>query len=147
MFNKKNIITRIVNVQRRFTRRITGMNNLEYEQRVMALKLPRLEYSRARRVMTETFKIIHSYYDHETVCSLFKLYESAGTRGHTFKLHKKTVLTNQYARFFLLTEMPSNTLLAGPLNSLKNHLDKIGTEYIWHKVTDENKPGQFTKHS
>ena len=50
--------------------------------------------------MIETFKIIHGYYDHETVCSLFKLYESAGTRGHPFKLHKKTVLTNQHAHFF-----------------------------------------------
>ena len=54
----------------------------------MALKLPSLEYRRARGDMIETFKIIHGYYDHETVCSLFKLYESAGTRGHPFKLRK-----------------------------------------------------------
>ena len=60
-------------------KRITGMNNREYEQRLMALKLPSLEYRKARGDMTETFKIIHGYYDHETVCSLFKLYESAGT--------------------------------------------------------------------
>ena len=66
----------------------------------MALKLPSLEYRRARNSMFETFKIIHGYYDHETVCSLFKLNESAGTRGHPFKLHKKIVLTNQYAHFF-----------------------------------------------
>ena len=94
-------ITRIENVQRRFNRRITGMNNLEYEQRLMALKLPRFKYRRARGDMIETFKIIHGYYDHETVCSLFnfKLYESAGTRGHPSKLHK-TVLTNQYAHYF-----------------------------------------------
>ena len=32
------------NVQRRFTERITGINNLEYEQRLMVLKLPSLEY-------------------------------------------------------------------------------------------------------
>ena len=85
---------------RRFIKHITGMNNLEYEQRLMALKLPCLEYRRARGDMTETFKIEHGYYDQETVCSLFKQYESAGTRGHPFKLHKKTVLTNQYAHFF-----------------------------------------------
>ena len=76
-------ITRIENVQRRFTKRITAMNNLEYEQRLMALKLPSLEYRRARGDMIETFKIIHGYYDHETVCSLFKLYESAGTTERT----------------------------------------------------------------
>ena len=42
--------------------------------------------------MILTFKIIHGFYDPETVCSLFKLNESAGTRGHPFKQHKKTVL-------------------------------------------------------
>ena len=109
---------------------ITGMNNLEYEQRPMALKLPSLECRRARGDMIETFKIIHGYYDHETVCSLFKLHESAGTSGHTFKLHKKTVLTNQYAKLFTnrvinnWNSLPSNTVLAGALKSLKNLLDK-----------------------
>ena len=104
---------------------ITGMNNLEYEQRLMALKWPSLEYRRAGDDINETFKIIHDY-GHETVCSLFKLYESAGTRGHPFKLHK-TVLTNQYAHFlfFLLTvinnwnSLPSNTALEGTLNSFE----------------------------
>jgi len=48
---------------------ITGMNNLVYEQRLMALKLPRLEYSRARGDMIETFKKLYmlGYYDHETL--------------------------------------------------------------------------------
>ena len=97
-------IIRIENVQRCFTKRITDMKKPEYEQRLMALKLPSLEYRRARRDMIETFKVIHGYYDHETVCSLFKLNESAGTREHPFKLHKKAVLTNQYMLFCLLTE-------------------------------------------
>ena len=108
--------------------------------------------------MTETFKIIHGHYDHKIVCSLSKLYESAGTRGHPFKLHKKTILTNQYAHFFFtdsykqleqLALMPSNTVLAGTLNSFKILLvlDKHRKQYIWHKVNDENKPGQFMQHS
>ena len=50
--------------------------------RLIVLKLPSLEYGRARGDMIETFKIIHGYYDHETVCSLFKLNESAGARVH-----------------------------------------------------------------
>ena len=37
---------------RRFIKHITGMNNLEYEQRLMALKLPCLEYRRARGNMS-----------------------------------------------------------------------------------------------
>ena len=120
-------ITCTENVQRRFTKRITGMNNLEYEQRLLVLKKTSLEYRRARGDMIETLKIIlYGYHDHETVCSLFKLNESAGTRGHPFKLHKKTVLTNQYAHFFSNSvinnwnSLPSNIVLAGTLNSLKN---------------------------
>ena len=58
-------IARIKNVQRCFTKGITDMNNLEYEQRLMVRKLPSLEYIRARGDMTETFKIIHGYYDHK----------------------------------------------------------------------------------
>ena len=76
----------------------------------MALKLPSLEYRRARGDMTEIFKIIHGYYNHETVCSLFKLYESAGTRGHPFKLHQKTV-TNRVINSW--NSLPSNIVLAG----------------------------------
>jgi len=38
-------------------------------------------------------KIIHSFYDHETVCSFFKLTESAETRGYPLKILMKTVLT------------------------------------------------------
>ena len=118
LFNTK-ICNLIENVQRRFTKHITGMNNLEYEQRLMALKLPRLEYRRGRRDMIKTFRSIHDYYDHET--SLIKLYESVGTRGHPFKLHNKTVVTNQYAKFFTCrvinswNSLPFNIVLAGTL--------------------------------
>ena len=60
-------------------------------------------------------------------CS-WKVYESAGTRGHPFKLYKKTVLTNQYAHFFTnrvindWNSLPSNIVLAGTLNSFKTLL-------------------------
>ena len=54
--------------------------------------------------MTKTFEIIHGFYDPETICSLFKLNESAGTRGHLFELSKKIVLTNFLFTFVSLTE-------------------------------------------
>ena len=76
------------------------MNNLEYEQRVMALKLPRLEYSRARRVMTETFKIIHSYYDHETVpcLSCMNLLELEDTLSNYIK--RQFLLISMHVSFY-----------------------------------------------
>ena len=39
------------------------------------------------------------FHDPKTIYSLFKLNESVGTRGHPFKLCKKTVLNNQYGHF------------------------------------------------
>ena len=70
-------------------------------------------------------------------CSLFKLYKSAGTRGHPFKLHKKTVLTNQYAHIFTnrvinnWNSLPSNIVLTETLNSFKNLLDKCWNIIIY----------------
>ena len=48
---------------------ITGIKNVRqitHEQRLRVLTLPSLEYRRARDDMTETFKIIHGFYDTET---------------------------------------------------------------------------------
>ena len=84
------------------------MNNLEYEHRLMVLMehrlmvLPILEYRRARGDMNETFKIIHDFYDAETVCSLFKFSESAWTRGHFQPTQEDSSYTsNQYAILFI----------------------------------------------
>ena len=65
----------------------TGMNHLEYEQRLMVLKLPSLEHRRTTGDMIETFKIIHGYYDRETVlCS------------RLMKLLEQEVIPSNYAR-------------------------------------------------
>ena len=64
-------ITHIEN--RRFTK-----TSYWQQPKTNGTELPSLEYRKARGDMIETFKITHGYYDHETVCSLFTLYESAG---------------------------------------------------------------------
>ena len=45
------------NMQRCFSKCNTGMNNLEYKQRPMALKLPSLEHRRARGHTIETLTL------------------------------------------------------------------------------------------
>ena len=86
-----------------------------------------------RHAMQSKFKL-HTWLFWSWDCSLFKLYESAGTRGHPFRLHKKTVLTNQYAHFYFLffanrvikswDSLPSNNVLVGTLNSFRILLNK-----------------------
>lgn len=70
-----------------FTKRITGIWNLVYER--ILLKTPSLEYRITRGNMTKTFEIIHGFYDPKTICSLFKLNKSAGTRRQLFELSKE----------------------------------------------------------
>ena len=67
------------------------------------------------------------FYDPEPICSLLKLNKSDGTRGHPFKLCKKTVLTNQYEHFFFThrvinswNNLPSDIVLTRTLSSFKN---------------------------
>ena len=70
------------------------MNNHKYEQKLMVIKLPSLEYRTAGGDMTETLKMMHSFYNPGTVCSLFL------SLFTPFNLHKKTVLTYHYAHLF-----------------------------------------------
>ena len=85
----------------------------------MGLGMPRIQKSKRDNMNYERnfqkicFNIL--FYDPVSVTvhslTLFKLNEPAGTRGHPFKSHKKTVsystinydLTNQYAHIFINT--------------------------------------------
>ena len=52
----------IENIQRRTTKQVPELKNLEYGDRLRALKLPSLYYIRARGDMIETYKYIHGIY-------------------------------------------------------------------------------------
>ena len=91
----KKHITLIENVQRRFTKRIVGFGELEYNQRLAQLKLPSLEYRRCRGDMIEVFKITHGIYDSTTTSALFT-YNKAITRGHPYKFTKVSTNTTVF---------------------------------------------------
>ena len=66
----KKHMTKIENVQRKFTKHVKGIHNLSYENRLKKLKLPSLEYRQPRGDMIEVFKIIRNYYDYFSTPSL-----------------------------------------------------------------------------
>jgi len=74
-------------VQRRATKIVWGMENLDYEERLNRLGLMRLDRSRVRSDLLETFKIINEYYD-LTVATFFK-FNDAGRREHSKNLFKR----------------------------------------------------------
>ena len=133
---KKNIEL-IEGVQRRFTRRVIGMKGETYENRLLKLNLPSLEYRRARGDMIETYKILHKLYDPNTTKSLFSVNVSTGTRGHPLKLTKNACETNLFRNFFSnriinnWNNLPMEIVMAGTLNSFKNLLDKHWQKYMY----------------
>ena len=62
----KQDIDNIEKVQRHFTKRIDGLYNLSYHDRLKVLKLPSLEYRRMRGDLIETYKIVRGMYDVST---------------------------------------------------------------------------------
>ena len=122
---------KVEKVQRRFTKRIKGMKDLTYEDRLKALKLPSLEYRRLRGDLIEVFKTVHHINDPSTTSSLFKMYNNVCniTRGHDFKLGKCCPANKKHANFFTnrvinhWNNLPSNTVNAGTLCTFKVSID------------------------
>ena len=128
-------IDRIEAVQRRFTKRVCDVKDDEYDIRLQKLRLPSLEFRRARGDMIETYKILHEIYDSNTTSTLFSLNVSSGTRGHPYKITKLSCNTNLYQHFFTnriinnWNNLPPHIVMAKTLNSFKNLLDKHWQDY------------------
>ena len=122
-------IDRIEKIQRNFTKRICGLNHLDYTERLKNLNLPSLEYRRARGDMIETYKIMHGLYDSVTTKSLINRNITI-TRTSTNKLFKPRFITKQFQHFFSnriinnWNSLPEDIVCAKSLNVFKNALDK-----------------------
>ena len=96
-------IDQIEDVQRRFTKKIIGLTDMNYGERLVQLKLPSLEYRRLRGDLIEVYKILHSMYDVCTVSKLLSLVPKSDpirTRNHGLKLEKKRVNSRLFLNFF-----------------------------------------------
>ncbi|KAI8505108.1 hypothetical protein Bbelb_172170 [Branchiostoma belcheri] len=118
----------IENVQRRASKRVPGLNNLPYEERLKVLRLPTLVYRRIRGDMIMTYKYIHGKLDTEGC--LPKMQEKTRTRGNSLRLNKRSVKNNKRLFFYsnrVVTwwnSLPEEVVSAPSVNSFKNRLDK-----------------------
>ena len=95
-------------VQRLFTKRIIGLQNLEYPRRLELLKLPSLEYRRVRGDLIQVYKICQDLYDPITTKHLLELQNvpneptttNITTRAHPYKLTKTRPELKKYQYFF-----------------------------------------------
>ena len=118
----------IKKVQRRATKRIPGLHDLPYEQRLQMLKLPTLVYRRLHGDLINTYKYIHGKYD--TKPCIPGLVTSTRTRGHSLRLEKNSARTNKRLFFFSnrvvvwWNSLPEEVVTAPSVDSFKSRLDK-----------------------
>lgn len=82
-------IEAVEGVQRRASKLVPSLKNLNYEQRLRKLGLPTLTYRRMRGDMIETYKIVTGKYDEDVCEGIFLMRDGQGTRGHTKKIYKE----------------------------------------------------------
>ena len=103
--NQRKHVDEIEKVQRTFNKLISEVSNLEYEDRLILLNLPSLEFRRLRGNLIEMYKITHNIYDPKTTNDLFTYSENhQGIRQHDFKVNKRYINKQQY-KSFLQTEL------------------------------------------
>ena len=105
-----------------------GLRDLYYEERLKILEIPSMTYIRARGDMIEAFKYTHEMYNVEQI---LEPNSDTTTRGHDFKLKKRSCKTATRQNFFSLrivnawNNLPSQVVDAPSLNAFKSRLDKL----------------------
>jgi len=127
---KKKDINSIENVQRRATRMLPQMKNLEYEERLRKLKLHTLKYRGMRGDMIETFKIITGIYDKRVIKDMFRLSKSTTTRGNTYKLENSARDLRKYSFTNIVVDLwnyslPDTIVTSKTIHQFENRLDKL----------------------
>jgi len=95
-------ISSIEKVQRRFTKRLPGLKNLTYKQRLVATNLDTLELRRLRADLVVCYKIVFELIKVD-VNKFFSFAPVRNTCGHRYKLFVEQSTRNVRHYFFLST--------------------------------------------
>jgi hypothetical protein len=129
----KNEMERIEAVQKRATKLIPELRELEYTDRLKHLNLPCLAFRRLRGDMIETYKIINDAYDKEVTEGIITMEEEraegARPRRHQHKIKRQDYNTNRgkfkfsYRIRGIWNNLPEKVVNSENLNQFKNRLD------------------------
>ena len=92
-------ISKVESVQRSFTKRLPGLNNLDYANRLCVLEIESLELRRLRRDMIYVYKMLFGLVD-LSFNDYFVLRVDSITRGHKYKLFANYSRLNIRKHFF-----------------------------------------------
>ena len=131
----KKSVKLIEQVQHRATKMIPGLKNYTYEERLEKMKLPSLRYRRKRGDLIEVYKFTHGHYSIKS--NLLQLDKGTRTRGHSFKLVKRSCRLNIRQHFFCnritntWNNLPSEIVNAPSINAFKARIDKFFEDEIY----------------
>ena len=86
-------------VQRRFTKRLTGLEHESYSKRLKILKSETMEIRRIKFDLTLYYKIIHNFV-HVTTTNFFEFTKCPSTRGHSLSIYKTPYKNNRQKFLF-----------------------------------------------
>ena len=121
-------------VQRRATKLIPNMQSLNYEQRLVNLGLPSLQYRRMRADMIQVYKIVTGV-DRVDPNMFFEFAKSSRTRGHKYKLCKPRCKTSFRRHVFshrvvdIWNSLSSSVVEAPDINSFKTRLNTFWKDH------------------
>ena len=121
------LVHKLERVQRRATKRVPGLADLSYEERLRALKLPTLVYRRLRYDMITTYKYVHG---HISSKSILPPTVERITRGNSIQLAKQFSRTNTRKYFFInrvvnwWNSLPDETVTASTITEFKVKFDR-----------------------
>ena len=108
------LIETIEKVQRTFKKRLPGLSNMSYEDRLKTLQMQTLEHRRLQYDLHTCFNIVHN-----NIClqpqNFFTFSPNTNTRGHQFRFIVPIAKTNTKKRFF-------SCRVVQPWNSLPSNL-------------------------
>jgi len=122
-------IYKIERLQRRFTRRLKGMNSLSYGQRLNKLKLETLELRRLKFDLLLVFKILNGLVSVSR--EVFNFSAMLNLRGHNCKLVKPISHVNCRLRVFVSrivdawNVLPQNAINATNVNVFKSVVNDV----------------------
>ena len=123
-------IEQIEAVQRRFTKRLPGLWNTPYADRLKIVGLERLDVRRLRLDLVMTYKILFSLTCLDST-QFFQLSPHPGTRGHDYKLFMPNITTDTRKYFFssrvldAWNSLPSDIVNFRSLNCFKSSIDSV----------------------
>jgi hypothetical protein len=122
----------IEGVQRRATKLVPELRNVDYINRLKAMNLPSMYYRRERGDMIECYKFTHNMYKSTP---LLDLDSTSSLRGHSLKLKKHHCKRTVRQHFFServvnhWNSLPEEIVSAPKMNTFKNKLDKHWQKY------------------